>query len=119
VIARSSARSKAQEEISARGGPIVKDDTKGRYAKAGYVVAQDKAMSGWGHAPKRSFYVVQVDTMEEAETVMANMGFRSEMKKVHHTKMLPNVRSGDHMHIVDKEKAWRFFKPPYEGGFAS
>jgi hypothetical protein len=114
--ARWKAKDVAQERIGAGGGAIVKDDTV-RSPRHGYVVATDKFMSGWGHARRKSYYVIAVDSQAEADVVLANMAHRSEMKRVHQARMLPDVRPGDHMHIVDKRKAARFFNPPHEGGF--
>jgi hypothetical protein len=106
----------AQEQIGKSGGAIVEDDTT-RSPRHGYIAATDKFMSGWGHARRKSYYVVAVDSQEEADIVLANMGHRSEMKRARWTPMLPEVRPGDHMRIVDKRKAERFFNPPHEGGF--
>lgn len=112
-----SARTSAQEAIKSRGGAVVNDETKGS-PRHGYVVAIDKFMSGWGGARGgKSYYVIAVDTPEEARIVMDNMSHRSDMKHVRHQGMLPEVKRGDHMHIVDKRKADRFFKPSHEGGF--
>lgn len=42
---------------------------------------------------------------------------KSQMKRARFVKMLPSVRRGDHMHIVDRKQAGRFFDPPHGGGF--
>jgi hypothetical protein len=114
----------AEEAMKSRGAVVVDFTTvKGRTGKhhyRQYVVATDKFMSGWGGAKGgKSYYVVLVHSPKEEEIVLRNMQRRSEMKNVRVQSMLPDVGPRDHMHVVDKKEAARFFKEPNKGGFGA
>lgn len=64
-----------------------------------YVVANDRFMSGWGLAPKRSLFAVAC-TAETYEDVERRMRTRSEMKRVRVNSRLPRVHDGDHLSII-------------------
>jgi hypothetical protein len=93
-------------------------DRPHNYYAYGYVVATDSFMGGWGKAPGRSLYAVEVSTEAEGYRVMANMKHRPEMKRVRWVKTLDSVKRGmkrgDHLSVVDKFSAPRFFEA---GGF--
>ncbi len=79
----------------------------------GFVVATDSSLSGWGQAPGRSFFAVAVSTIEESRIVEENMQWRSEMKRVRvvGADWRPKAGAGDHLSIVGKHEASRFFEP--------
>ena len=86
----------------------------------GFIVATDSFMSGWGGAEGgRSLYAVEVESEEEAYTVLANAKSRGDMKRARFVKTLDsvkrNLRRGDHLSITDKHSASRWFEP---GGFS-
>jgi len=85
----------------------------------GYIIATDSFMSGWGMAPGRSLYAIEVHSPQEADTVEANMKSRSEMKRVRFASKLPRVGARDHLSVKGRKEAGRFFLPPTEGGFAT
>jgi hypothetical protein len=112
--AKFAAQQKAEEHELRESGAVVKSIE--RKPKYGYVVATDSFMSGWGHAPRTSYYAVAVDTKREMEIVIQNMTSRSEMKRVRFQTELPRVKRGQHLHVVGKRQAKRFFEIG-EGGF--
>jgi hypothetical protein len=114
----------AADAMKKRGAVVVDFTTvKGRPGKnyyRSYVVATDKYLSGFGGAEGgKSIYVVMVHSPKEEEIVLRNMQRRSEMKNVRVQSMLPDVGPRDHMHVVDKKEAARFFKEPNKGGFGA
>lgn len=85
----------------------------------GYLVCTDSFMSGWGPC-LRSVYALALRGPEDELTVRANAHARPEMKHprlVSNTRcLLRNMRHGDHLAIVDRGDASRWYQP---GGFAS
>ena len=87
---------------------------------AGFVVATDSFMSGWGKAPGRSLFAVPFADDIQAAIVERNMQHRSEMKRVRivardypqQVKLSPS----DHLSISDMRGSSRFYR---EGGFAT
>ena len=79
---------------------------------AGYVVAEDSAMSGWGQAPGRSLFALAVETTEEIDILLENFERRPEMKRVRFNHNLPRIRKGDHLSVRDRHSA----APWYEKG---
>lgn len=87
---------------------------------AGFVVATDSFMSGWGLAPGRSLFAVPFANGIQAGIVERNMHHRSEMKRVRlvgadypqRVKLWP----GDHLSISDMRGSSLFYR---EGGFAT
>jgi hypothetical protein len=77
----------------------------------GFVVSTDSFMSGWGHAPGRSLYAVAVADHHEAEVVLRNAKGRSEMKRSRIQGNLPRLWPGDHLKIVGRSEASRWFEP--------
>ncbi len=95
---------------------IIKDHRRearpeGYYAW-GFVVFTDKFMSGWGQAPGRSLYALEVTSPQEAELVLANGKNRTEMKRGRIVKTLKGIklRKGDHLSVTDKFNAERWFE---------
>ena len=82
----------------------------------GYVVATDRFMSGWGHAPGRSLFAVPFRNHTEAAIVEQNMRRRSEMIRVRVVgeDYRPKLYRGDHFSIRSMAECSRFFQ---EGGF--
>lgn len=112
-------------EATRAKGVMIKDDTvpfesPNWVASWGYVVFHDTFMSGWGRCPGRSFYAIAVETEEQANVVLANGKARSEMKRGRIVRVMDNtckpLRAGDHLKIVDKTEARRWFEP---GAFAN
>lgn len=97
----------------------VEDRRANKEAPWAYVVCTDDFMSGWGGASGgRSLYAVAVSDPAEAEVVMANAKGRSEMKRPRLVSRFkadgtPKVtmRRGDHMAVVDKATAERWYEP--------
>lgn len=87
-----------------------------RESTIGFIVATDRFMSGWGHAPGRSYFAVAFSTWDEAATVEANMRRRSEMKRVRvvGADYRPKLTDADHLSIAGRTSASRFFRA---GGF--
>ena len=85
-------------------------------ATAGFVVANDSFMSGWGQATGRSLFAVPFRSMEEARIVEENMRDRTEMKyvRVVGPDYRPRLYPGDHLSIRDCSDASRFY---VKGGF--
>ena len=82
----------------------------------GYVIMRDTFMSGWGLCPGTSYYAIAVESWEEADTVRDNAKCRSEMVNVKFVESLPKtVKEDDHLKVVDRHNASRFFEP---GAFA-
>lgn len=88
-----------------------------------YVVCTDVVLSGWGYAPGRSLYALAVDGPREAETVIENAMARSDMRRPRIVRSFASdgtpkvrMRHGDHMSIVDRSEASRWYEP---GGFSS
>lgn len=79
---------------------------------AGFVVATDSFMSGWGRARGRSLFAVPFRTYEEAEIVLQNMEARSEMKRARIVgkDYRPRLRDGDHLSIRDMSDCSRFYE---------
>lgn len=75
-----------------------------------FVVFTDSFLSGWGYAQGgRSLYALAVRNPKEAEIVLANGRCRTEMKRGRITKNLPRLRSGDHLAVVDRHEANRWY----------
>lgn len=81
-----------------------------------WVTMTDKFMSGWGGAEgKTSKYIVECETLEEAEIVEENAHNRDEMKYVNLCYKKPYYPPGKyHTAMVSKEEAPRWFT---KGGF--
>jgi len=80
----------------------------------GYVVMLDRALSGWGKAPGRSIYALEVSSEAQAYIVIGNAMRRSEMRYVRFAKGLPRLRAGDHLSVSNRSEASRWYQ---EGGF--
>ena len=94
----------------------INDRRQSKHKPFGFVVATDSFMSGWGDAQGgKSYYAIAVDSRHESDVVEANMRSRSEMKRVRFNLALPKLGPKDHLSIVDRHYAQRFFEP---GGFA-
>lgn len=77
----------------------------------GFVVATDKFMSGWGNAEGRSLIAVPFTSEEDREKVLRRIARRSEMKRVRTVRgkeFKPRLNSGDHLHIYDTTKSFRY-----------
>jgi len=98
---------------------FIRDERTDKSA-VGYVVFTDSFMSGWGHAEGgRSLYALAVSggplTSDECITVLRNGKDRSEMKRGRYVRKLPRLGPKDHMSVVDKTIAPRWYVP---GAFA-
>ena len=82
----------------------------------GFVVATDSFMSGWGKAQGRSLFAVPLSNWDQADTVLANLQARSEMKRprIVGADYRPKLSNGDHLSIRDMSDCSRFYQP---GGF--
>ena len=69
-----------------------------------YVVATDRFMSGWGSAPRKSYYAVACNDMNQARDVEMRMSHRSDFKRVRINADLPRTKDGDHLHVVPFEE---------------
>lgn len=71
----------------------------------------DTFMSGWGKATdKKNYYVVECDSMEQAELIALNARKRSEMKDVkiiNHTKTWPNSVLVSLKHFNELGDIWK------------
>ena len=96
---------------------IVDNRTNKDRPALGYVVCTDSMLSGWGQAPGRSLYALAIETAEDLKAVTNNADARSDMKRPRHVMTmtadgLPRVqlRAGDHLKIVDRGQAARWYK---------
>lgn len=65
-----------------------------------YVNMNDKFMSGWGGAKHgKSVYVIECDTLAQAEAIEKAAQDRSEMKYIAIADKPRRVRAGDHRRI--------------------
>jgi len=63
---------------------------KSKSKKKYYVTMTDKFMSGWGHARgKINKLIIVCDTVDQAERIVKNAGYRSEMKYINWTSRKP------------------------------
>ena len=67
-----------------------------------YAVATDKFMSGWGQAPRKSYYAIPCKNYDQAERAVEYLASRSEMKYVRIAKApyRPKMQDGDHLSIA-------------------
>jgi hypothetical protein len=85
-----------------------------------FVTFTDDFLGRWGREcgkvgrGGRSLYILACSSSEEAYRVLANGKHRSEMKRGRITRTLPRFKPGDHVAIVDREEASRWYEP---GGF--
>jgi len=82
-----------------------------------FVVFRDSFMSGWGEAPKGSFYALACDSQAEVDLVRTNGKRRSEMKRCMvafpdfmNCPKMP-LTNGQHLSIADKSCAGPWYKP--------
>jgi hypothetical protein len=77
---------------------------------AGYWVATDAFMSGWGGAQGRSLVACPVLKGETFGTMSARqeyrMSKRQEFKRLRWCCTIPRLRAGDHLHIYSPESTW-------------
>jgi hypothetical protein len=64
-----------------------------------YVVGRDSFMSGWGCAPRTSYYVIACNGWREAESVERRMKAKPEMRDVKLYAHPPEPGEGDHVAI--------------------
>lgn len=77
----------------------------------GYVVFLDTFLSNWGEAKGgKSYYALAVDSEAEAYTVLANGRARTEMKRGRFSRSLPRIGPHDHLSVVDKTVAPRWYQ---------
>ena len=100
--------------------PPVIDDRRtdeDRAHTAFLVVATDSFLSGWGQAPRRSYFAVPCPDADVAAVVLDNMHHRSEMKRprlVIARTYRPHLRPGDHLSIrAMSEIATTWYSPGY------
>jgi hypothetical protein len=70
---------------------------------AWYAVATDQFMSGWGKAPRKSYYAIPCNSYDQAERAVLYLKGRSEMKYVRIAKapFRPKMQTGDHLSIAN------------------
>jgi hypothetical protein len=81
----------------------------------GFVVANDKFMSGWGKAPGRSILAVPFVDEKDRDTILLRVEKRSEMKRVrivYGKSYHPAMREGDHLHIYNTTTSFRYSLNP-------
>jgi hypothetical protein len=106
--------SEHEEKKTMKNGAIISDRRKDKTEPWAFVVFTDSFMSGWGHGcPRRSLYALAVVSPVEAEVVLANGKARPEMKRGR-IGWLPRLRPGDHLAVVDRHEANRWYQ---KGGF--
>ena len=66
-----------------------------------YAVATDKFMSGWGLAPRKSYYAIPCNSYDQAERAVEYLSSRPEMKYIRIAKApyRPKLQDGDHLSI--------------------
>jgi hypothetical protein len=83
-----------------------------------YVRMTDKFMSRWGPARDRTnVYVVECDTKEQADEILAAARQRSEMERVMMVSEAPRERPGvihTHRHYRDLGAVWKPWTQPRE-----
>lgn len=77
----------------------------------GYVCMTDKFLSGWGRASGRSLYAVAIYEDDDPQVVLDNAKHRSEMVRVRYQLNLPHLQDGDHLAVVDRGVASRWYEP--------
>ena len=92
---------------------MIRDDRtdEEKAATVGFMVATDRFMSGWGHAPGRSIVAVPCVSADDAATVERRLILRSEMKRVRWASgntYRPKLRAGDHLHIYNTQTSFRY-----------
>lgn len=69
-------------------------------------------MSGWGRAEGgKSYYALEVESLEEAGVVALNAHAREEMTHVRFTVSLPTVEACDHLSVGNRGTASRWYEP--------
>lgn len=78
---------------------------------ARWLVANDKFLSGWGHAPRRSLVAYPADAMslKRLDELYEWCDERSDFVRVRVQERLPRLRDGDHLSIYDVPS--RFTEP--------
>jgi hypothetical protein len=101
----------------------VRDDRKDKSKPWGFIVCEDAFLGRWGREigtvgkTGRSLYILAVDGPREAQVVVENAKRRKDMKRVRYVQPtkegLPatRLRKGDHVAIVDKHEASRWYEP--------
>lgn len=80
-----------------------------RAATIGFVVATDTLMSGWGHAPGRSLFVLAITDANQIDNVEARLRERGDMSRVRFYLDFPRLRAGDHMSIRGPSESSRHY----------
>lgn len=76
----------------------------------GFWVATDKAMSGWGQAPRKSYVACPVTSADDSDIVEKRFRYRTEFIRVRYItgrRYYPKMREGDHLHIYNT-KSFRY-----------
>ena len=89
---------------------VIEDRRENKQRPAYWVVFQDNFLSGWGLAQNRSLLVLAAASPEEAYTILANGNNRCDMHRGRINSNLPRLRDGDHMAIVDRASASRWYE---------
>lgn len=79
----------------------------------GFVVARDKALSGWGRAPRNSYLAVPVQCVLEIPIVFENLEYRKEMKNIRWiqgVKCKIRMKAGDHLSIAPYDPCGRYWR---------
>lgn len=90
----------------------IDDNRQDKSHPMGWVCMTDRFLSGWGLAGGgRSLYCIAVHSSDEADIVEDNALRRTDMMRVRFQRNLPGLRDGDHMSIVDRGCASRWYEP--------
>lgn len=100
------------------GGGVI-DDRRSEDEKAQtrcFAVGTDSFMSGWGHAPGKSYFALPCKDWREAQTCAENLRRRGDMKRVRvvGADWRPKLRDGDHLSIRNRDESSRHYT---KGGF--
>lgn len=74
-----------------------------------FVVANDKALSGWGGV-SRSLVVIECETSDDIDKATAWLSARPEMSRVRLNLNLPKTRKGDHVSLWTRASHPHVFK---------
>lgn len=80
---------------------------------AGFVVATDSYLSGWGGAPDRSLFAVAFTSTKQQKVVEKNMKNRSDFKRVrvvYGKEYRPRLSVGDHLYISEIDENLPIYK---------
>ena len=80
-----------------------------------YVNMTDKALSGWGKAPGKSFYCVKCETEPQAYAILKAARERSEMIRIAYSDKPRRGGFRDHVKIISFADIGAYWKRYYQG----